>query len=261
MNEMALQIRLMQSDDAEQMHKLYQQFCLDFVGCAKRDLKQLRQISRKRDNMRWVAIDEKGRIAGYVYAVYAKGRRTGRIIEIITDPEYDFAKVARLLVSKVYQIFLEKGAAQVQANTILNPHYSEIFPKLGFQRINTDGVFMYAITDVAKFLGEIEPIVIQRLGRLRTWSGSLQIMCEDQHILFKKTGETVQSLSTTNSLADCKILLGANTLIRLLLGAIDIQKTMAEDLIRVETSLSKKKADELLDSLFPKRQFLVLDYW
>lgn len=260
MIRMALQIRQMQVDDAEQMHKLYEEFCLDFVGCARRDLKQFKQISRKRDNMRWVAIVGKGRIVGYIYAIYSKGRRTGRIVEIVTDPEYDFKAIALLLVMKVYQIFSEKGAAQIQANTILNPHYSEIFPKLGFVRINTDGIFMYAITDVAKFLDEIEPMIIQRLKKLRTWDGSLQITCEDQHRLLKKEGDTVRPFSSINSPTDCNIVLTANTLTGLLLGSIDLRIALTENLMHVETTLLKK-TDELLDSLFPRKQFLALDYW
>jgi len=258
---MALQMRQMQVDDAEQMHKLYQQFCLNFVGCTRRNLKQLRQISRKRDNTRWVTIDEKGRIIGYIYAAYVKGRRTGRIIEIITDPKYDFITIAQPLISKICDVFLEKGAAQVQAGTILNPHYSEIFPRMGFLCINTDGVFMYTIIDVAQFLNEITSIIVHRLRKLNRWDGLLQITCENQHKFFRKKGDVVQPFLSTKYPTDCHVVLTANTLARLLLGAVDVQKALTENLMRVETTLPRKKTDELLDTLFPLKQFLALDYW
>jgi hypothetical protein len=251
----------MQPSDTEQLHRLYEQFTLNFVGSAKRQVKQFQSMTRKRDNLRWVALNEHGEIVGYISAAYVKGRRTGRIIEIITNPKRDFEAVACPLVDKIYSIFLEKGAAQIQAGSIQNPNYSKIFPKLGFWHIKTDGVFMYAITDIAQFLNEITPIIVQRLKRLSDWNGLLRIVCENSPALFKKEGETVQALLSTNHPSDCDITLTANTLTRLLLGTIDTRKAFTENLIRVETTLPKKKTTELLDSLFPKKQFLALDYW
>jgi hypothetical protein len=261
MNKMTLQIRLMQPGDTEQLQKLYEQCTLNFVGSAKRQAKQFQNMTRKRDNMRWVALNEKGEITGYLSAAYAKGRRTGRIMEIIADPKYDFETVARPLVDKIYGIFLEKGAAQIQAGTVQNPDYSKIFPKLGFWHIKTDGVFMYTITDVAQFLNEITPIIVQRLKRLDDWNGLLRVACENHHKLFKKEGETVQALLSTNYPLDCDISLNASALIRVLLGVIDVQKAWSEGLIRVKADLSKRKIIELLLALFPKKQFMAFDYW
>jgi hypothetical protein len=261
MNNMALHIRLMQSSDTEQLRRLYERFALNFVGSVKRQAKQFQSMTRKKDNLRWVALDEQGEIVGYISAAYTKGRRTGRIIEIVTDPKYDFETVARPLIDKIYSVFMEKGAAQIQVGTIQNSDYSKIFPKLGFWHIKTDGVFMYVITDIAKFLGEITPIIVQRLKRLSDWNGLLQISCENHGRLFKKEGEIVAAVSSTNHPLDCQITLPVNALTRLLLGATDIQKAFAENLIRVETTLPKKKTMELLDSLFPRKQFLALDYW
>jgi hypothetical protein len=261
MSKMALQIRLMQPGDTEQLQKLYERFTLNFVGSAKRQAKQFKSMTRKRDNTRWVALDEQGEIVGYVSAVYTKGRRTGRIMEIITDPKYDFEMIARPLIDKIYGIFLEEGAAQIQAGTIQNPDYSKIFPKLGFWHIKADGVFMYTIADVAQFLNEITPIIVQRLKRLSDWNGLLRIACENHHRLFKKEDETVQALLSTNYPLDCDISLNASALIRVLLGVIDVQKAWSEGLITVKTGLPKRKINELLTVLFPKKQFLAFDYW
>jgi hypothetical protein len=258
---MTVQIRLMQPDDTEQLQKLYERFTLNFVGSAKRQAKQFQSMTRKRDNMRWVALNEQGEIMGYLFAAYAKGRRTGRINELITDPKYDFETVARPLVDKIYGIFLEKGAAQIQAGTIQNPNYSKVFPELGFWDVKTDGVCMYTITDVAQFLNEITPIMVQRLKRLSGWNGLLRMTCENHHRLFKKEGETVQALLSTNYPLDCDVTFNASALTHVLLGVIDVRKAWSEGLITVKTDLSKRKINELLTVLFPKKQFLAFDYW
>ena len=258
---MALQLRPMQSNDAKQLQALYEKLSLNYVGSAKRQPKQFRSMTRKKDNLRWVTLNRKGEIVGYVLAAYAKGRRTGRITEIVVDPEYDFETIARPLVDKVYRVLVEKGAAQIQAGTIQNPDYARIFPKMGFWRIQTDGVFMYAITDVARFLEEITPVIVQRFKKLKEWNGTLRVACENHHLMLEKEGEDVRLLLSTNLPFDCSVSLSASTLIRLLLGVIDVKKAFAENLVRVETTLSRKKTIKLLDALFPRRQFLALDYW
>lgn len=166
MINMSLQIRQMQRNDAEQLLKLYQQFVLHYVGSAARTLKSFQRMTRRKDNLRWVALAKQGKIVGYVSGTYAKGRRTGRIHEIIVDPQHDFATIAGLLAEKVHSTLIEKGVAMIQAASIRNPYYPQIFPKLGFFEVETDGVFMYAITDTAKFLTEISPIIAYRLKQL-----------------------------------------------------------------------------------------------
>jgi len=175
---MPLQIRQMRCNDAEQLLKLYQQFVLLYVGSAARTLKSFQRMTRRKDNLRWVALAKRGKIVGYVSATYAKGRRTGRIHEIIVDPQHDFTTVACLLAEKVHNTFIEKGAAMIQASSIRNPNYPQIFPKLGFFEVETDGVFMYSITDTAKFLTEISPIISHRLKQLPAFNGVLQMTCE-----------------------------------------------------------------------------------
>jgi hypothetical protein len=132
---------------------------------------------------------------------------------------------------------------------------------LGFWHIKTDGVFMYAITDVAQFLNEITPLIVKRLDILTEWNGVLRIACENHDKLFKKEGETVQVLLSTNHPSDCDVTMNANSLVRVLLGAIDIQNAWSEGLITVKTDLPKNKTKELLLTLFPRKQFLTFDYW
>ena len=258
---MALQVRLMRSNDAEKLHGFYEQFALNFVGSAKRQQRQFQSMARRRDNLRWVALNERGEIIGCVSAAYAKGRRTGRINEIIVDPKYDFETIGSVLIDKVQGVFLEKGAAQIRAGGVQNPDYSKMLLNLGFWHIKTDGVFMYAITDAAQFLNEITPLIVKRLNILTEWNGVLRIACENHDKLFKKEGETVQALLSTNHPSDCDVTMNANSLVRVLLGAIDVQNAWSEGLITVKTDLPKNKTKELLLTLFPRKQFLTFDYW
>ena len=76
-----------------------------------------------------------------------------------------------------------------------------------------------------------------------------------------KDEETVQSLLTTNCSANCKILLTKNILIGILLGLVGAPRAWTERMITVETVLSKEETSKLLSVLFPRHQFLALDYW
>lgn len=261
MINMTLQIRLMQLGDAEHLLRLHQQFVLHYVGSAKRTLESFQRMTRRKDNLRWVALEELGKIIGYINATYAKGRRQGRIHEIIVDPQQDFTTVACLLAEKVHNSLIEKGAAVIQAASIRNPQYSQIFPKLGFFNVETDGVFMYTVTDTAKFLDDIMPIIIRRLKKLNDWNGLLQITCQENSKFIKKDGETVQPLLSTNQNTDCTIILAANALIGILLGAVDAQKAWIEGMIQIEATIHNEKMNKLLATVFPMQQFLALDYW
>jgi hypothetical protein len=218
-------------------------------------------MTKKKDNLRWVALGERERIIGYIMASYMKGRRLGRIHEIITAPEHDFTTVARRLVEKVHNILLEKGAAMIQVASIRNSYYPQIFPKLGFFNVETDGVFMYTIIDSAKFLDEISPIIANRLKQFKDWNGLLQITLEENNKYFKKDDENLQLLYSTNYNPDCKISLTSNALVSLLLGIVDMQRAWKDGLAKVETTLSHDKVSKLLTVLFPKQQFLAFDYW
>ena len=258
---MQFQIRRMEKDDAEQLQKVYQRFILNYVGSAARRLKVFQRMTKKKDNLRWVALDEQGKIVGYISSTYVKGRRLGRISEIVVDPDYDFETVADPLVDKVYDIFVEKNVAVIHAGSIRNPHYRQVFPKLGFFDVETDGVFMYAIIDAAKFLDEITPIILTRLKKVHDWNGWLQISCEERERFFRKEGEHVQSFMWTNYDIDCRISLNADTLTSVLLGTVDAQKAWEKGMIKVETALRNNEVKKFLATLFPKKQFLALDHW
>ncbi|MBX5327165.1 MAG: hypothetical protein ACQXXH_07925 [Candidatus Bathyarchaeia archaeon] len=89
----------------------------------------------------------------------------------------------------------------------------------------------------------------------------LQITLEETSRFFKKDDETVHIFLAANQPIDCKIVLKANTLANILLGAIDVQKAIADRPVSVITGLSKEKTRELLSTLFPRKQFLAFDFW
>ena len=251
----------MRLNDAEQLHKIYLSFIEGYVGPLARGLKVFKRITRRKTDLNWVALDEKGEIVGYVLSAYMKGRRSGRINEIIVDPNYDFETVAHPLVDKVSSILIEKGATIIQASSLRSPYYPQIFPKMGFFSMETAGVFMLAIDDTAKFLDEIKPIITRRLERLYNWDGCLEIKCGINSLYFTKQSNDVQSLIWTNQNTDLKILLEANTLSKILRGVVDAKDMWAEGNMKVETTLDRSKTKEVLDTIFPKKQFLALNFW
>lgn len=216
---------------------------------------------KKKDRLYWVALDKHGKIVGYLSSTYNKGRRQGIINEIVVDPAYDFKIVARPLVNKICDIFLEKNVASIHVATIRNPHYSKVFSNLGFFNVETDAVFMLAVHDIQRFLDEITPILVRRFGKLQNWDGWLQVSCGEHSKFFRKDSEKVQPFVWTNHEVDLKISLNADDLAGLFLGVITFQEALEEGKIKTETTLPKDKINKLLTVIFPKKQFLAFDFW
>jgi hypothetical protein len=120
---------------------------------------------------------------------------------------------------------------------------------------------MYTVIDVTKFLDEISPLIVQRLKKMHDWNGQLQITCENVGKLYKKEGENVQALPPANRSVECSITVAADTLTGVLLGAVDAQKAWSDGVMKVQTRLTRTQINELLTTVFPKKQFLALDYW
>lgn len=261
MSDVRLEIRQMFRGDAEHLNILCQKFIKEYVGPLERDVRFFQRATRKKDGLRWVAVNQKGQIVGYVIAAYLKGRRLGRIYEIVVDPSLDFGHVAKILVEKVYKFFVEKGAATIQAQTMLNPKFSQVFSEMGFFKIETQDVIMVAINNIPRFLDEIKPIITNRLKKFQEWNGTIELKCGEYGIFFKKDSEKIQTFDWTNHNIDCKIIMDEYTLTAVLLGVIECEAALSEGKIQVETALSKGKAKEMLGTLFPKYQFLAFNFW
>jgi hypothetical protein len=258
---MQLQVRQMLREDAKQLQSLFERFASEYVGPLARDIKFFRRAVRKKDELKWVALDQKEQIVGYVIASYDKRRRAGRINELVVDPKQDFSLAGKLLAEKAQSILIEKGAAVIRAYTMRNPGYLRVFPELGFLRIETSGLFMLAVNNVSRFLHEVEPIIVARLKRVQEWNGILELRCGESSVYFRKVGDDVQFIDWTNCDVDYKIAVGANTLGEILLGATQSEEALKDGRINVETSLSEEKAKELATLLFPKPQFLAVNFW
>jgi len=259
---MQIQFREARREDIPQMLRVYKEFSKEFLGAASRDLKYFRRMLRKRDNINWVALDSQNRIIGYVHARIEKKRlNRGEFEEIVVDPKHNFEQVAKPLVEKVNDIFVEKRATSIVAGSLRNPVYENIFPGLGFFESESTSVFMYAILDAQRFLNELASVFANRLKKLNEWSGLTQIECDGHSIFLQKTNGNVDQLVWTNQPIDFKVILTRDALTKLVFGVADSLESLKNGQLRVETTLSPEKTRTLLITLFPKKQFLILEGW
>ncbi len=256
-----MRIREMKKEDAEHLLSVYCRSVKEYVGLASRDLKAYRRLLRRKENMGWVALTEKGDIIGYVFARFDKRKREARIREIVIDPNRDFEQIAKLLVSKAYKSLLRNEPAVIHTGSIRNPHYAEIFPQLGFFDMESTGVFMYAILDIPKFLTEISPVLANSLKQLKKWNGLLQLQCEEHSLFIKKQKGNIETLIWTNQKPDFKIMLSRGLLTKLLFGIVDSVESFKKGQLKVKTTLNEKEASRILAIIFPERQFLIMDFW
>lgn len=258
---MQMRIREMRKEDAEQLLSVYCRFAKEYVGLASRDLKKYKRLLRRKENIGWVALNKKGEITGYVAARFDKRTREARIREIVIDPNKDFEQIAKPLVNEAHKSLLEKKPAVISAGSIRNPCYAEIFPQLGFFDVESTGVFMYGILDIQKFLVEISPILANRLEQLKKWNGLLQLQCEEHSRFIRKQQENIETLIWTNQKPDFKITLTRELITKLLFGVADPVEFFKKGQLEVETTLKEKEANQILATIFTKKQFLIMDFW
>jgi len=261
MSKVKLEIRQMVREDAKELLELHASFSQQYVGPLERNIDHYHMAVRRKDWLSWVAVNQKGRIVGYITAVYLKKRRYGRIFEIAVDSNLDFSSVAGKLAKKVYDIMVEGNAATIVAPTMVNPDYEKVFSGMGFFKIEMQEVIMVAVNNVPRFLDEIGPVMTVRLKRLGGWNGTLELKCGERSAFYNKDGDSVQRFDWTNKDVDCRILMNQDTLMALLLGVTAYDDAYAEGKIQVEPALSKGKAKEILGTLFPRRQFLAFNFW
>ncbi len=258
---MQTRIRGMRKEDAEQLLNVYSRFAKEYVGLASRDIKTYKRLLRRKENTGWVALNQKGNIIGYVTARFDKRKREARLREIVIDRDRDFEQIAEPLLDKAYRSLLRKNPAVISAGSIRNPHYAKIFPQLGFFDVESTGVFMYTILDIQKFLTEISPVLANRLKQLKKWNGLLQLQCEEHSLFIKKQQENTETLIWTNQKPDFKITLSRELLTKLLFGVADSVEFFRRGQLKVETTLNGKEASQILATVFPKRRFLIMDFW
>jgi N-acetylglutamate synthase-like GNAT family acetyltransferase len=258
---MQLQLREAKREDTPLLLNLYNHFTKTFVGSASRTLADFRRFLRRKDNLNWVAIDNQKRIVGYARAHFEKKLNRGEFAEIFVHPDYDFEQVAKPLAEKIHNIFVKKKVISITAGSVRNPAFEKIFPALGFFESESMGVFMYVILDVQKFLNEMQPTFTNRLKQQKERSALIQIECEGSSIFLQKTNEAVQPLVFTNQPIDFTVVLTRETLTKLVFGIADSMESLKTEQLKVETNLVEQKTNHLLKTLFPKKQFLIMDYW
>ena len=258
---MQFKLREAKRQDISQLLSLYNDFTRAFVGAARRSPQDFRRELRRKDHMNFVALDEQSHIVGYVRARLDKRFNRGEFEEIVVLPKYDFEQVAKLMVEKVQNIFVKKKVTSIVAGSMRNPAYERIFSKLGFFECESNSVFMYAILDAQKFLNELQPALAARLSSLKEKNILVQIECEGSSIFLIETSEGIQPFIFTNQPVDFKVVLSREILTKLVFGIADALELAKTGQLKIEPNLSEQKANRILKTLFPKRQFLIMDYW
>jgi hypothetical protein len=216
---------------------------------------------RRKDNINYVALDSQNRLVGYVWASFEKKERAGEFREIIVDPKHGFEQVAKCLIEKVNADLVGKKAAVVFAGSLRNPAYEKIFPKLGFFESESMGVFMYAVLDVDKFLNDLKPVFESHLNKAKSWMGLVAIECDEHNLFIDKASEGARHVIWTNKPADFKIKLSKAVLTRLIFGVADPIECLENGELKVESTSSGEQTGMLLRHLFPRSQFLIMDFW
>jgi hypothetical protein len=258
---MQIQLREAKKEDIPQMFNLYKEFSKEFVGATSRGIEDFRRMLRKKDNINWVALNNQNQVIGYIHARLEKRINRGEFEEIIVDLKHDFQQIAKPLVEKVNDIFLEKKVDVIAAGSLRNPAYENIFPALGFFESESMGVFMYTILDTQRFLNELASVFSNRLKKLEERRILAQIECEGHSIVLQKKDGNVEPLVWTNQPIDFKVTLTRGILTKLVFGIADPVESSKAGELRVETTLSQEKTNRLLRALFPKKQFLIMDHW
>ncbi len=260
---MALELRLreMRKEDIPELLNLYNDFTKGFVGSASRTKNDFRRRKQGKDNLNWVAISNRGSIVGYVHAHYERRFRRGEFADILVHSDYDFVQVAKPLIEKIQDIFVKKKVLSIGADSMRNPEFDRIFPSLGFFESESMGVFMYAILDVQKFLNELQPVLTARLKNLAEENILIQIECEGNCIFLRKTNDTILPFIFTNLPVDFKVVLDRETLTKLVFGIADAVESLKVGQLKTESKFSPQKTNQILKTLFPKRQFLIMDFW
>jgi len=258
---MEFKVRTATRKDKEQMLQIYDRFTEHFVGSASRTLKSFTRMLQKEDNVNYVALDSHNKIVGYVHAAYNERNRTGEFRDIVVDPNHDFIEVARLLVEKVNAAFSKKKAAAIVAASLRNPAYEKIFPNLGFMESESRNVFMYAILDVQRLLSEMALVFADRLRKADDWKGLVQVQCDEHSLFLEKAGRSVQRVLWTNRVVDFRVKLSRAILAKLILGVGDSAECLKTGQLEVGTTFNKANTTKLLEDLFPRSQFLIMDFW
>lgn len=258
---MEFTLRRAKREDAAQMLQVYDEFTKLFVGPASRTLRNFRRMLGKKENINWVAVDRQERVVGYVYGRLDKRMNRGDFQEIVVDPKHDYVEVAKPLVEKVSAAFMEKKVSSVSAGSNRNPWYDKLFSELGFLDFESVDVFMYGILDVQKFLNEVSPVFESRLRQAQDWQGLAQVECDGHSVFLRKSGSGVEKVVWTNERVDFKVALSRDVLAKLIFGVSDSVELHRSGQLKVEAVEGKGKTEHLLRVIFPKVQFLIMDYW
>ncbi len=261
MIRMETKFREARKEDVATLLEIYGRFIERFVGSTARTSRTFQRMLKRKGNFMYVATADKDQIIGYIHGRVDERFNRGEFEEIVVDPDHDFEDVGTFLVEMVNAILMKKRVSSIFAGSLRDPAYDRIFPKLGFSAFESLSVFMYSVLNVQKFLNELSPVFISRLKRLKRWSGMVQLECDGHSIFLEKAGDGVQPIVWTNQHVDFKVSLPTGLLTRLIFGAINVGEARRMDKLKIEYLGDEEAANKILKTLFPKRQFLIMDGW
>jgi N-acetylglutamate synthase-like GNAT family acetyltransferase len=261
MISMETKLRQARKEDIATLLQIYDRFIMKFVGSAARTHRTFYRMLTRKDNFTCVATDKKDQIMGYIHGRVSKRSNRGEFEEIVVDTGHDFEDVATFLVEKMNDILMQKRVSSIFAGSLRDPAFDRIFPKLGFSTFESLSVFMYSVLNVQKFLNELSPVFVSRLQRFKRWSGTVQLECEGHSIFLEKAKDSVQPVVLTNQQVDFKASLPVGLLTKLIFGTVKVGEARRAGQLKIECLDDKETADKMLVTLFPKRQFLIMDSW
>jgi hypothetical protein len=260
----AFAIRSFREGDEESIARLFNQHTASFVGPARMTAESWRQQFRQQTwcapsvdaDPKCVRVAERGgTLVGYAVTDYEPRFRTQSALvqELCVEAGDGSAEIARALLEDV------EAEARARAKHVLVLELSAEDGLAAAAAADCDfetaedgaGVFMAAVIDLKRFLGEIADELTRRLstGNMCDWRGTVRLSSGDQAAYLRIHGGQVRPLATDNP--DISAELRWSALARLLLGRMSAAEAYLQDLLSVDAA-DRAEALRLLETLFPR---------
>jgi phosphinothricin acetyltransferase len=142
-NSMTAQIRLALPGDAEQIAAIYAPFCTEtavsFEFVAPTAVEMAERIRKITERLPWLVLDDRDRIAGYVYASPHRERPAYQwSVDVAAYVSADYRRrgVGSTLYTALFGILAAQGYFKAYAGvTLPNPASERLHESLGFERV------------------------------------------------------------------------------------------------------------------------------
>lgn len=197
-----------------------------------------------------------GKVIGYAVTDYDPMWESGSamIQELCVAEGEEAEEVMRALVGDAERTARARGSEMLVLRLSNEDGASlRVAEAMGFEPPDeSGGVFMAAITDLARFLEEIEPELTRRLSAsaLRDWRGSIRLSSGDMTAGLRVRAGAVK-VGRLRGAADLSVSIEPEVLPLLLLGQTEVGEAFLQNRLSV-TAPDRHWALRLLDALFPR---------